>query len=72
MASFADVHNCILADISGGSKKVQNCAEVIYGWTLGKKLKTCLKSSKNANKSNKSNLATSKTSSYGELAALNE
>jgi hypothetical protein len=34
MASFADLQCCTYADIVGGSKKVQNYAEVIYGWYL--------------------------------------
>ena len=36
MSSFADVQYCIYADIVesvGGSKKVQNYAYVIYGWS---------------------------------------
>ena len=36
MASFADVHYCIYADMVGGSEKVQNYAEIIYGWSLMK------------------------------------
>ena len=34
MASFADFQYCIYADIMGGcgSEKVQNYADVIYGW----------------------------------------
>ena len=31
---FADVQYCIYADIVGGSEKVQNYADVIYGWSL--------------------------------------
>ena len=34
MAVFADVQYCIYADILGGSKKIQKCADVVYGWTL--------------------------------------
>ena len=34
MAVFADVQYCIYADILGGSKKAQKCADVVYGWTL--------------------------------------
>ena len=36
MASFAD---CIYADIVGGSEKVQNHADVIYGWSQTRKKK---------------------------------
>ena len=34
MTRFADVQYCIYAKIVGGSEKVQNYAEVIYGWSL--------------------------------------
>ena len=33
MASFAEIHCCIDADIVGGSEKVKNYADVIYGWS---------------------------------------
>ena len=32
--SFADVQYCIHADKVGGSEKVQNYADIIYGWSL--------------------------------------
>ena len=32
--SLSDVQYCIFADIEGGSKKVQKCDNVIYGWSL--------------------------------------
>jgi hypothetical protein len=36
MAFFADVQYCIIyAEIVGGSEKVQQCADVIKGWSLG-------------------------------------
>ena len=34
MASFAEVQYCIYADTVGGSEKVQNYADVIYGWSF--------------------------------------
>ena len=34
IAIFADVQYCIYANLVSGSKKVQTCAEVIYGWSL--------------------------------------
>ena len=37
IASFADVQYCIYADLTpkvGGSERVQNYADVIYGWSL--------------------------------------
>ena len=33
MSLFADVHRCGYANIVGGSKKVQECADIIYGWS---------------------------------------
>ena len=33
MAIFADVQCCIYAVIVGGSKKVQNYADILYGWS---------------------------------------
>ena len=33
MSVFADVHYCSYADIVGGSTKVQECADIIYGWS---------------------------------------
>ena len=44
MSSFVDIQYCIYADLTplvgvgewvGGSEKVQNYADVIYGWSLG-------------------------------------
>ena len=38
MSSFAVVQYCIYADLTplvGGSEKIQNYADVIYGWSLG-------------------------------------
>ena len=35
MTSFADIQYYIYTDIVGGSEKVQNYADVIYGWSLG-------------------------------------
>ena len=34
MVSFADIQQCIYADIVGGSEKVQNNADVIFLWSL--------------------------------------
>ena len=40
MANFADVQHFVIlpcadnADIVGGSEKVQECVDVIYGWSL--------------------------------------
>jgi hypothetical protein len=40
MASFDDALCCVYADMVGESKKVQNYADVIHGWSLSKK-KSC-------------------------------
>ena len=37
MASFDDALYCVYADMVGVSKKVQNYADVIHGWSLSKK-----------------------------------
>ena len=36
MASFADVHYCIYADIVAGSEKAQGYANIIHGWPQSK------------------------------------
>ena len=43
MASFDDALYCVYADMVGASKKVQNYADVIHGWSLSKTKQTCLK-----------------------------